>query len=93
MGVNLFNETTMGTFVYSYSLLSVYDVTREMVYSRGNRGILRPASGAGISALPSPGLGISQFGDPEPCLGLGHITVWGSRGQLGPRAYDDLGGS
>ena len=22
MGVNLFNETTMGTFVYSYSLLS-----------------------------------------------------------------------
>jgi len=32
MGVNLFNETTMGTFVYSYSLLSAYDITRKTVY-------------------------------------------------------------
>ena len=28
----MFNKTTMGTFVYSYSLLSAYDITRETVY-------------------------------------------------------------
>jgi len=61
--------------------------------SRSKRGMWDPACGAGISAWPSPGPGISRFGDPEPSLGLGHIclaisqpghiSVWGSWAQLG----------
>jgi len=41
----------------------------------GKWGIPRPALGAGISALPSPGPGISQFGDLKPSMGLRHMMA------------------